>query len=314
MSRPLHGPVVVVGSLDDHHAAAVRDALTARDVDTVVLDATSFPERQRLSLGSSSDAIAIDGVDCGRPRAVYLRSLYLSPLAFGVDVGDEMDADWRRTLVIFREKAELLVSVLRRWEEMQVPIYNPLSASDAIRKPFQLARLQAAGLPVPDTLWTNDPQAVRGFATDRRIVYKPVAGGAATRELRAEDLVDARLARLANSPVTFQELLPGDDLRIFVLDGRAIAAYRIETEALDFRGNERSVTSVALDDDLERLCVRATETLGLRFTGMDVKAAADGRPRILELNPSPMFLGFDSRAGTDVLGKLVDALADRPIA
>jgi hypothetical protein len=44
---------------------------------------------------------------------------------------------------------------------------------------------------------------------------------------------------------------------------------------------------------------------------MDLKAAPDGSLRILELNASPMFLGFDARAGTDVLGRLADALAAR---
>lgn len=42
---------------------------------------------------------------------------------------------------------------------------------------------------------------------------------------------------------------------------------------------------------------------------MDLKTAGDGRPRILELNASPMFLGFGRRAGTDVLGRLASALA-----
>ena len=48
---------------------------------------------------------------------------------------------------------------------------------------------------------------------------------------------------------------------------------------------------------------------GLRFTGMDLKETADGTPKILELNPSPMFLGFDHMGGTDVQGALVAALA-----
>ena len=41
---------------------------------------------------------------------------------------------------------------------------------------------------------------------------------------------------------------------------------------------------------------------------MDLKADHDGRYRILELNPSPMFLGFDRLAGTDICGAFGRAL------
>ena len=38
--------------------------------------------------------------------------------------------------------------------------------------------------------------------------------------------------------------------------------------------------------------------LGLRWSGIDLKADAAGTLKFLELNPSPMFLGFDRNAGT----------------
>ena len=193
---------------------------------------------------------------------------------------------------------------------MEVPIYNPLRANDRTRKPYQLARLAAAGLPVPETLWTNDPAEARAFAEGRRVAYKPVSGGAATKELGESDLEEARLARLAHCPVTFQELLPGEDLRVFVLDGRVLAAFRITVDegVLDYRQNEQAVESVPVEPELREIALRATREIGLRFTGMDLKRAADGTWRILELNPSPMFLGFDHRAGTDILGALAEAL------
>jgi glutathione synthase/RimK-type ligase-like ATP-grasp enzyme len=293
--------------------APARDIILAHggaiEVETVLLDSLAFPASPRIALGASIDAILVDGVAVGRPSAVYLRSLYLSPMAFGVDMEKEMNEDWRTSLVILREKAEVLIAVMRRWEALGVPIYNPLTASDAVRKPFQLAQLAARGLPVPETLWTNDPEAVRRFADGRRIAFKPVAGGAATRELSAEDLVDAKLDRLRNAPVTFQELLPGRDIRVFVLDERVVAAYRIHSSALDYRQNEEKVESTELDPAVARICLEAASITSLRFTGMDLKETAEGVPKILELNPSPMFLGFDAMAGTDVCGALTEALA-----
>jgi glutathione synthase/RimK-type ligase-like ATP-grasp enzyme len=303
--------IVLVGSEEDDHVRAVRDALRKNGVEPLVLDSLKFPNGPRLSMGPGIEETTLDDRDVGRPGAVYLRSLYLTPLAFGVDAKKDMDEDWRTTLVIFREKAEVLLSVCRRWEALDVPIYNPITVSDAVRKPYQMSLLANAGLPVPRTLWSNDPQAVLRFSAGERVAYKPVAGGAATRELAPEDLTERRLSSLSNAAVTFQELLPGTDMRAFVLDGEIISAYRIVTDSLDYRQNEEKVESISLTTEVADICLRAAAVAQLRFTGMDLKVAADGRPRILELNPSPMFLGFDRLAGTDVLGKLASALIAR---
>lgn len=305
------GPIVLVGSPEDDHVQALRGALAARGEEPVVFDSLRFPAAPAVSMRESAGALVVDGRPLGTPRAVYLRSLYLSPLAYLVDVEKEMEANWRTTMVVFREKSEFLLSVLRRWEDRGVPVYNPLRASDKTRKPFQLARLAEAGLPVPETLWTNDPAAVRAFARGRRIAYKPVSGGASTKELEERDLTDERLGRLAHCPVTFQELLPGEDLRVFVLDGRVIAALRIEVEegALDYRQREKEIRDAPAPPGVEEAAIRAAEAIGLRFSGIDFKADAAGAYKILECNPSPMFLGFDARGGSSILESLAEALA-----
>ena len=129
-------------------------------------------------------------------------------------------------------------------------MYNPPSSDWIMTKPAQLAALKAAGLPVPRTLWSNDPVAVRRFAAGGRVAYKPVMGGAATRELGPEDLTDERLSALSAAPVTFQELLPGEDIRVYVLDGEVIASMRIVTSALDFRQNEERLEPVELPPEM----------------------------------------------------------------
>ena len=303
-------PIVLVGAAADEHVAALAAALGSLGFEAVVLDSQRFPEETRLSLGTSLEEVRLGGSPLGRPAAVYLRGLYGTPISFDVDVASEMEEDWRTTLVAFREKSEFLAALLLRWEEAGVPIYNPLGPSDRLRKPFQLARLAAAGFAIPATLWSNDPADVRAFARQHgRVAYKPVAGGAATRELTGADLDEARLGALSGAPVTFQELLPGEDLRVFVLDGTVVAAFRITSSALDYRQNEERVEAFVPDRELTETCLRATRLLGLRFTGMDLKRAADGTLKVLELNPSPMFLGFDARGGTDVQGALARALA-----
>ena len=190
-----------------------------------------------------------------------------------------------------------------------MPFYNPLGSDWKLSKPLQLALLEQAGLPVPATIWTNDPDSVRRFADGRRVAYKPVAGGAATKELGPEDLTDERLGALKGAPVTFQELLAGDNIRVYCLDGRIVATMRVTSESLDYRQNEEVIEQVELPAEILDQCLRAASVLGLRWTGIDLRSDAVGTYRFLELNSSPMFLGFDANAGTNILEALVAALA-----
>ncbi|NTX05617.1 RimK family alpha-L-glutamate ligase [Myxococcus sp. CA040A] len=302
------GVVALVGSREDVHIQDVARRLGAEGVDSVIVDTLTFPDETRMSLTEGLDGIVVDGRAVGRPAAAYLRGLHSHPLAFMVDAEEAMAEDWRTTLTAFREKGTLLLGLIGRWEQLGVPLYNPPSADWLLHKPVQLSALKAAGLPVPRTLWTNDAEAVRRFAASGRVAYKPVMGGAATRELLPEDLTDERLAALAAAPVTFQELLPGEDLRVYVLDGEIIASLRIVTSALDFRQNEERIEQMVLPDEVARQCVKACEVLGLRWTGLDLKRGLDGELKFLELNGSPMFLGFDAAAGTDVAGHFARAL------
>lgn len=303
-------PVVLVGSPLDAHVEALQESLTERDVDVVVADTLSFPDSVRISLGHEMESITVEDRDVGRPAAVYVRDTYTHPLSFGVDASAEMDQDWRRTLVAFREKQQMLVPLLTRWTELGIPMYNPASRDWRNSKGFQIAALHAAGLPVPRTLWTNDPAAVKEFAQGRRVIYKPVAGGAATRELGPEDLTEERLRTLSGAPVTFQELLEGDNFRVYCLDGRVIAQIRVTSAEIDFRQNEQVVEETELAPEAADQCLKAADVIGMRWTGMDLRADASGTLKFLELNSSPMFLGFDARAGTKIRETLVERLVE----
>jgi len=302
------GPIVLVGPGRDDHIQAIRHLLEGMGEEPFLLDPLQFPASQRISMGTNSAAITVDGVDLGKPGAVYIRSMQQSPIAYGSQA--ELGDDWRRTLTLLQERNTLLNALVFRWEAMGVPMYNPFSSQRAITKPFQLALLQGAGLPVPKTLWTNDPDDVEDLAAETSLIYKPVTGGAQTRVATSEDLSPERLAHLAAAPVTFQELLPGDDIRVFLIDGEVVAQYRIVTpsEAIDYRQNELAIENIQLPEETLSRCRRACDVIGLRFTGMDLKYDARGDAKILELNNSPMFLGFDARAGTDIAGRLASAL------
>jgi glutathione synthase/RimK-type ligase-like ATP-grasp enzyme len=300
-------PVVIVGPLDDAHVVGVSQRVRALGAEPLLLDASRFPSSLRVTLGEDLDDVRIDGAHVC-PAAVYVRNVGTGALHAASNAECDSAAERFQNWLVSRERADVLTAMLSRWEHNGVPVYNGLAASQRMTKPFQLALLKDAGLPVPATRWTNDSNEVRSFAVGTRVAYKPVSGGAATRELGADDLAPSRLELLNRAPVTFQGLLSGEDIRVYVLDGEVIAAIHIVTHALDFRGHEERCVRIELPMVVRQQCVRAAQVIGLRFTGMDLKRDAAGTLRFLELNSSPMFLGFDARAGTDIAGCLAARL------
>jgi glutathione synthase/RimK-type ligase-like ATP-grasp enzyme len=188
-------------------------------------------------------------------------------------------------------------------------------------KPAADLRLRAAGVGAPRSLVSDDPAAVREFVEAISadavnpgdcVVRKPVAGGGACVAVRPEDLTDGALAGLATAPALFQERIRGEDLRVYVLAGEVVAGALIETTALDYRGNESGISALAVDDELADLCLRAASALGMVFSGIDVKRAADGCLTVLDVNPSPMFLAIERRTRQPIADRLAARLVAGP--
>jgi|GEM_PF-836346 len=323
--------VALLGTRDDPQVRSVGAALDDRDAEWELWNSGDWPgaEPVSLSVGSGTGPSETDShsnfdsetapsgtrtvvgepVNPERITSVYLRRIGLDPR--GPEFEDDL-ADRPYSLVNqVREYRGLVTSVLRHLESRGVPVVNPVAAQSVHGlKPYQLAAFEDAGIPVPDTLATNDPDAARAFV--ERVddaVYKPVGGGGHARSITPADLDSDRLDRLANAPVQFQERVAGENYRLFVVGGDVVATGHIRSEELDYRLGEHEVDSASVPAAVERAAVRAADVLDLRFAGVDV-IERDGEFAVLEANPSPMFAAFDERAGTDVAGHLA-AFLDR---
>jgi glutathione synthase/RimK-type ligase-like ATP-grasp enzyme len=294
--------IAILGGEQDRQVRAVADALTDRDVEVSVWDADNWPGSRPLSFAQRTDSERLtigDRIDTDDLDAVYYRRVDLDPRTelFG---DDDVDDGYAR-LNQLREYRGLLLSILRSLESAGIPVVNPAPSMRIHgRKPYQLSVFADAGLPIPETLTTNDPDAVRAFVDEvGDAIFKPVAGGGHARPVDDGDLDGDRLSKLANAPVQFQERLDGDVLRLFVVDGDVVATGRIVSDELDYRQADHDVVEHDPGPAVRSAAVKASETLGLRFSGVDVIVEPD-RFGLLEANPSPMFAGFDDLAGTDV--------------
>src|SRR5262249_18265405 len=135
-------------------------------------------------------------------------------------------------------------------------------------------------------------------------------GGAHARRLTQAHLSDENLQNLAFAPVTIQEEVPGTNVRVFVA-GQRVLACEFVTEALDYRDDpDPRIVPHHLSGEMDERCLGIARLLDLAWTGIDFRLTPDGAYVFLEANPSPMFLGFESRTGLPLTASLADLLME----
>ncbi|MFC1706304.1 RimK family alpha-L-glutamate ligase [Planctomycetota bacterium] len=301
--------VAVCGSGSDVHVRYVARAIERQGARVLFVDTALVPERKPLSwsLGKTT----YDGCDLTEIRAVYVKSLSWSlPAVDPFELPHRNFARWQDKLVAERERHSFLGAVLRELDQPHVTFVNPLDTfSLHYMKPHQLGVLMRAGLPVPDSLATCDPEAARAFLDSHEaVICKPLAGGAHVRKVEAAD-ANGRLDLVRNAPVLLQEQVVGEEFRAYVLDSEPVKAFRVPTgDAADARENVADCVPAELPEEAWELCVRAASALGLTFTAADLRRRSDGRFVILELNPTPAISFYDDPREGKVISRLASFL------
>ncbi|MCG8586105.1 MAG: hypothetical protein MI757_15460 [Pirellulales bacterium] len=302
--------VLILGNEEDEHARHVAEQLAARSVRVGWLDGLQFPSELRIayqpgSCGYIIEALSGEHIDFDEVGSVYWRSFA------GHGYSDLPNAEQAEIAV--NDSRSLFESTLidmpcrwvNGWEGFQLHQ----------TKPAALARVKRLDLGphirVPETLATNDPDAVRKFAN--RVgpcIFKPVQGGAHTLPLADAQLTPEHLEVLRHAPVTIQQAIRGTDVRVFVAGDRVMAC-ELRTDALDFRDDDDpEIVAIELPDKMTDVCREICKALSLVWTGMDFRRTEDGTYYYFESNPSPMFLGFESRCGLPLTEALLDLLVN----
>ena len=177
-------------------------------------------------------------------------------------------------------------------------------------KPLQLQAAVDVGWAVPDTLVSQDREAVVRFveqAADGRVVMKALGStygrGTATVEVTAGAIVESDPAALELCPSIYQHLVPGrEHLRINVW-GDTVAAFTVTTDVLDWRRDQSApVDPVQLPPAVADVSRAVVSRLGLAAGVVDAKVGQDGSPVFLEVNPQGQFLFLEGATGVDLTG------------
>lgn len=297
--------ILIISTLRDYHAVAVRWALRQRGVDAYIWSPFLDPLTERAAFvfsPSEGDWEARSGaIPIGQPvHAVWLRRkapAQISPNAH--------DAD--RAFIGAQNRAFLECLWRSAWPE--ACWINPQAVHDRMRhKAPQLQEACRVGLSVPDTLISNDPEMVRSFAAKhpQGIILKSFSQfywstkegaryGALASRLSADQLNNDDA--IALTPSIYQEYVNVvREFRVTIMDQNIVAAEISVKEKdhvlLDSKiyYNRTNVRCADIPDNIIKKLLKFMKNSGLIFGTFDIVENDNGDFIFLELNEQGQFL------------------------
>ena len=223
------------------------------------------------------------------------------------------------------EQVTLRLSLLHALRELGVAIYNDARAIEkSVDKAMTSFLLHRAGISTPLTWVTEDVALARRLlmketAAAHEIVMKPLFGaqgeglqrlaaGMALPDMNSYQGV-AYLQRFVDARKNGWQ-----DWRVFVIGGRAVAIMRRHGKSwINNVAQGARCESSELDAELAELAERASQALGLDYSGVDLMRDHEGKSYVIEVNGIPAWKGLQSVTTIDIAQYLVDDLIGRRI-
>jgi glutathione synthase/RimK-type ligase-like ATP-grasp enzyme len=250
-------------------------------------------------------------IDFAKVRSIWWRR----PQQFQVDPAVQNPTYAQFAL---NESAEAITGL---WQALDVFwINDPARDAIAHRKAHQLRLAREIGLPIPETLITNDPAAARRFIEHQGKAICKAFSATETNWRETRLVGEEELANLDNvrfAPVIFQRYIEAVyDLRITVVGGEIFPAaiYSQDTAyAVDCRidiGRAR-IEAVSIPEAVQTQLHELMDALGLVYGAIDMRLQPDGTYVFLEINPAGQFLFIEGVTRQPIARSVAGCLAQR---
>ena len=212
-------------------------------------------------------------------------------------------------------------ALTRQFEAMKVYCLNSAAAITQSRdKLFSLQLLLRNGVDIPTTGFANSPldtddliKMVGGSPLIVKLLEGTQGKGVVLAETKkaAESVINA--FKSLNANILVQEFIKeadGKDLRLFVVDGKVVAAIQREAAPGEFRANIHmggTASIVKPTSDERKIAIKAAKAMDLRVAGVDIIRSAKG-PLLLEVNSSPGLEGIEGATNKDIAGEMIKAI------
>lgn len=217
------------------------------------------------------------------------------------------------------------LAVIRHLERLGVQSFNGSESIEAVIDKLHTQQILAENdLPVPNTMLAKfpvDPKLVEktvGFPVVVKTLVGTQGSGVFLCETRENfhDLMELIGQTSPNVHLIFQEFIAashGRDLRVFVIDGRVVAAMERRSTDGSFKANFSRGGEVApypINYEIERLAIESARTLNLDIAGIDILFDGQGY-KICEANSAPDFRGLESCCEVSIADEILTSISDR---
>jgi len=212
-------------------------------------------------------------------------------------------------------------ALTRQFEAMNVFCLNSSTAITQSRdKLFSLQLLLQSGIEIPTTGFAHSPldtddliKMVGGTPLIVKLLEGTQGKGVVLAETKkaAESVINA--FKSLNANILVQEFIKeanGKDLRLFVIDGKVVAAIQREALPGEFRANIHlggTASVIKPTPEEKKIAIRAAKAMDLKVAGVDIIRSSKG-PLLLEVNSSPGLEGIESATNKDIAGEMIIAI------
>ena len=210
--------------------------------------------------------------------------------------------------IIFR------LDLLNRLERLGTLIINPpKSIERSVDKFYSLTLLEEAGIPVPRTIVTENPEeALRAFEElGGDVIVKPIFGSRGIGSTRVSDPeIATRIFRALaynHDVIYIQEFIEHgfSDIRAFVIGNHVIASMKREAETWKTNVSRGAKPKpIKLSQEIEDLAIKAAKTIGCKIAGIDILESRDG-PLVIEINSQPGWRGLQTVTRVNIADEIV---------
>ncbi len=298
--------VALCGFALDGHIATLSNALSRRGATPLVMLPLPWGHYSwrdgRYFYGHKS----LDHVS-----ALFVRQTYVPIFDLIHRKAEAVDpVDWLLETVRMQNNAAFLQALFDSFERRGCFLANPFSAGERMKhKQGEVAA--SCGWRVARMFITNSPAEAFAAVNGGEYVMKPPAGGALVRKIDAAML---RAFAAIDCPIGIQEFVPGEDVRVYLIEGEVVAAGRIVTGELDYRRDPdymNRIHAIDLPPDAQRNAAAVLERLRLVCGSMDLRLTPDGELVFLEVNSGGSFLELQKALRIDIADRLADLLVAR---
>ncbi|ARM75168.1 RimK family alpha-L-glutamate ligase [Acidianus manzaensis] len=223
--------------------------------------------------------------------------------------------------LITMEQLTKRVDILVEMEKSGITLINPVKSMLLARDKFgSLIKLSKHKIPVPPTALVEDPfEAMRLAEKWGEVVIKPIMGSLGLGAVKASspDIVFrvAKAILSVNQPVYVQKYVkkPDRDIRAFVVGGRLLGTiYRISPSNWKTNVAQGAMAQMLKPTaEVEEMAIKATEVLGLEYSGIDIVEDEEGGYKILEVNGAPLWKGFMTATNLNPAKYIIDHLISK---